>query len=39
VRFTLALHAAREVWEVSGEERLAGKALAGKDIGGEDSSR
>lgn len=29
----LALHAAHEVWEVSEEERLAAKALAGEDIG------
>jgi Co/Zn/Cd efflux system component len=29
----LALHAAWEVWEVSEEERLAAKALAGEDIG------
>ncbi len=29
----LALFAAREVWEVSEEERLAAKALAGEDIG------
>jgi Co/Zn/Cd efflux system component len=29
----LALHAAREVWEVSEEERLAAKALAGEPIG------
>jgi Co/Zn/Cd efflux system component len=28
----LALHAAYEVWEVSEEERLAAKALAGEDI-------
>ncbi|MGA4669074.1 cation transporter [Propionibacteriaceae bacterium Y1923] len=28
----LALHAAKEVWEVSEEERLAAKALAGEDI-------
>ena len=28
----LALHAAREVWEVSEEERLAAKALAGEPI-------
>lgn len=28
----LALHAAREVWEVSEEERLAAKALAGEAI-------
>ncbi|WP_121257761.1 cation transporter [Nocardioides ferulae] len=28
----LALHAAREVWEVSEEERLAAKALAGESI-------
>lgn len=29
----LALHAAWEVWEVSEEERLAAKALAGEEIG------
>jgi Co/Zn/Cd efflux system component len=29
----LAAHAAHEVWEVSEEERLAAKALAGEDIG------
>ncbi len=29
----LALHAAHEVWEVSEEERLAAKALAGEEIG------
>lgn len=29
----LALHAAHEVWEVSEEERLAAKALAGDEIG------
>lgn len=29
----LALHAAYEVWEVSEEERLAAKALAGEEIG------
>lgn len=29
----LALHAAVEVWEVSEEERLAAKALAGEEIG------
>ena len=29
----LALHAAREVWELSEEERLAAKALAGQDLG------
>lgn len=29
----LALHAAREVWELSEEERLAAKALAGEDLG------
>ena len=29
----LALHAAYEVWEVSEEERLAAKALAGDEIG------
>jgi Co/Zn/Cd efflux system component len=29
----LALHAAHEVWEVSEEERLAAKALAGEDLG------
>lgn len=29
----LALHAAWEVWEVSEEERLAAKALAGEDLG------
>ena len=28
----LALHAAYEVWEVSEEERLAAKALAGEPI-------
>ncbi|MEU4363173.1 cation transporter [Promicromonospora sp. NPDC023987] len=28
----LALHAAHEVWEVSEEERLAAKALAGEDV-------
>jgi Co/Zn/Cd efflux system component len=28
----LALHAAHEVWEVSEEERLAAKALAGEEI-------
>ncbi|MGA4507265.1 cation transporter [Propionibacteriaceae bacterium G1746] len=28
----LALHAAKEVWEVSEEERLAAKALAGEEI-------
>jgi len=28
----LALHAAREVWEVSEEERLAAKALAGEAV-------
>ncbi|PZQ40226.1 MAG: cobalt transporter, partial [Phenylobacterium zucineum] len=28
----LALYAAREVWEVSEEERLAARALAGEDI-------
>ena len=28
----LALHAAFEVWEVSEEERLAAKALAGEQI-------
>ena len=28
----LALHAAHEVWEVSEEERLASKALAGEAI-------
>jgi Co/Zn/Cd efflux system component len=28
----LALHAAYEVWEVSEEERLAAKALAGEAI-------
>lgn len=28
----LALHAAREVWEVSEEERLAAKALSGEEI-------
>ncbi len=28
----LALHAAHEVWEVSEEERLAAKALAGEAI-------
>ena len=28
----LALHAAYEVWEVSEEERLAAKALAGEEI-------
>lgn len=28
----LALHASREVWEVSEEERLAAKALAGEEI-------
>jgi Co/Zn/Cd efflux system component len=29
----LAVHAAWEVWEVSEEERLAAKALAGEEIG------
>lgn len=29
----LALHAAYEVWEVSEEERLAAKALAGEEVG------
>lgn len=29
----LALHAAWEVWEVSEEERLAAKVLAGEDVG------
>jgi Co/Zn/Cd efflux system component len=29
----LALHAAHEVWEVSEEERLVSKALAGEDVG------
>ncbi len=29
----LALHAAWEVWEVSEDERLAAKALAGEEIG------
>lgn len=29
----LAIHAAHEVWEVSEEERLAAKALAGEEIG------
>lgn len=29
----LALHAAYEVWEVSEEERLAAKAIAGEEIG------
>ena len=29
----LALHAAHEVWEVSEEERLAAKVLAGDEIG------
>jgi Co/Zn/Cd efflux system component len=29
----LALHAAHDVWEVSEEERLAAKALAGEDLG------
>ena len=28
----IALHAAWEVWEVSEEERLAAKALAGEEI-------
>jgi Co/Zn/Cd efflux system component len=32
VIIVLALHAAREVWEVSEEERLAAKALAGEAI-------
>lgn len=29
----LALHAAWEIWEAAGEERLAAKALAGEDFG------
>ena len=29
----LALHAAYEVWELSEEERLAARALAGEDVG------
>lgn len=29
----LGVHAAREVWEVAGEEQLAAKAMAGKPIG------
>jgi Co/Zn/Cd efflux system component len=28
----IALHAAHDVWEVSEEERLAAKALAGEEI-------
>lgn len=33
VIIALAVHAAWEVWEVAGEERLAAKALAGEDVG------
>ena len=33
VIIVVALHAAHEVWEVSEEERLAAKALAGEAIG------
>ena len=33
VIITLAVHAAGEVWEVAGEERLAAKALAGEEVG------
>ena len=33
VIITIALHAAHEVWEVSEEERLAAKAIAGEAIG------
>nr|WP_289230859.1 cation transporter [Barrientosiimonas endolithica] len=33
VIIALAVHAAGEVWEVAGEERLAAKALAGEEVG------